>query len=117
MKTGIFTIALIFASIASWAQSSNITPNSVDLQISQETSREQLAQMQKSLQEAGIGFRYDLVSWEENGLQSIRMAVRLADGTMQTAEIEAFNEETHLRILLSGEGEDRVFCVGVACPG
>ena len=116
MKIGIVTISLMLVSFATWAQSSVITPNSVDLHIDQETSRDQLAEMQQSLQAVGIGFRYDLVSWEENALQSIRMAVRLADGTMETSEVESFNEETDVRIMLSGEGEARIFCVGVACP-
>ena len=115
MKAGILTVALVLASLAGWAQNSVIAPNSVDLHITQETIREQLAQMQQALQEAGVGFRYDLVAWEDNALQSIRMAVRLADGSMQTAQLEAFNTETDLRILLSGAGEDRVFCVGTAC--
>lgn len=106
----------MLVSLATWAQSSVVTPNSVDIHINQETSREQLAQMQQSLQEVGIGFRYDLVSWEEGALQSIRMAVRLADGTMETSEVASFNVETDVRILLSGEGEARIFCLGVACP-
>jgi hypothetical protein len=116
MKAVIFTVALFFASLASWAQSPIVTPNAVDLHITQETSRDQLAQMQQSLHAAGIGFRYDLVAWEGNALQSIRMAVRLADGTLQTTELESFNSETDVRIQLSGTGENRIFCVGTACP-
>ena len=67
MKAVTFTVALFFASLASWAQSPIVTPNAVDLHITQETSRDQLAQMQQSLHAAGIGFRYDLVAWEGNG--------------------------------------------------
>ncbi len=115
MKKAIAAIALIFGTIGTWAQSSVITPTSVDLHINQDTSRDQLAQMQRDLQAAGIGFRYDLVSWEENALKSIRMAIILPDGTLQTEELDAFNNDTDLRILLAGEGEDRVFCVGINC--
>ena len=81
MKTGIVTISLMLVSLATWAQSSVITPNSVDLHIDQETSRDQLAEMQQSLQAVGIGFRYDLVSWEENAPPPVAMTRGFSDKT------------------------------------
>lgn len=116
MKRVFFTFTLICASFAGWAQSAQITATSLDLHITQETSQDDLRQMQQTLAAVGIGFRYDLVSWEENTLQSIRMAVILSDGTLQTHEIETFEAVTDLRILLEGGGEDRIFCVGIDCP-
>lgn len=116
MKRVFLTFALICASFAGWAQSAQITATSLDLHITQETSQDDLKQMQQTLAAAGIGFRYDLVSWEESTLQSIRMAVILSDGTLQTHEIETFEADTDLRILLEGGGEDRIFCVGIDCP-
>lgn len=74
-----------------------------------------LAQLQKDMSQVGIGFRYDLITWESDQLKSIRLAVRLADGTMRRAYYEAIEADTDIWIRLEGSGENRVFCAGSSC--
>jgi hypothetical protein len=116
MKTAILTTLLALTTGFGWAQTAESSVATLDLHITQETSRMDLAEMQKVMRVQGVGFRYDLINWQDDLLQSIRLAVRLADGTLENGEFSSLSPETDIRILLIGQGEERVFCVGIDCP-
>ena len=119
MKTATFNaiLAIAFAFMTSngFGQSEAIQPNFLDVHINQGTSRAELSQFQKEMQAYNIGFRYDLIEWNEGQLQSIRFAVRLPDGTMRRNVYEAMDAETDIWIRLEGSGEERIFCAGSDC--
>lgn len=119
MKTATFNailaIAFTFTTLNGFGQSEAIQPNFLDVHIDQSTSRAELSQIQQEMQAYNIGFRYDLIEWNEGQLQSIRFAVRLPDGTMRRNVYEAMDAETDIWIRLEGSGEERIFCAGSAC--
>ena len=92
-----------------------IQPDYVNVHVTQNTSRESLAQLQKALSVVNIGFRYDMVDWEDGALQSIRFALILQDGTMVRNAYESIDAETDIWIRLEGEGSERIFCAGSQC--
>ena len=99
-----------------WGQTTPVNGIDIDIHITSSTTRDALSQIQQELHAQGIGFRYDLIHWDAGELQSIRLALRLGDGSMQTANFESLEPETDIRIVIHGTGEDRVFCVGTTCP-
>lgn len=119
MKTAFVTSSIVLAFLLftsiSLGQSESIQPNQLDIHINQSTTRAELSQMQQDMHAFNIGFRYDLVEWENDQLLSIRFAVRLPDGTMRRNVYEAIDAETDIWIRLEGTGTDRVFCAGSAC--
>lgn len=119
MKTATFNailaVAFAFTTSYGFGQSEAIQPNFLDVHINQGTSRAELSQFQKEMQAYNIGFRYDLIEWNEGQLQSIRFAVRLPDGTMRRNVYEAMYAETDIWIRLEGSGEERIFCAGSDC--
>ena len=97
------------------AQTEAIQPNLLNVHINQTTSKAELAQIQQDMRALNIGFRYDLVEWSNNELQSIRFAVRLPDGTMRNNVYETIESDTDIWIRLEGSGDDRIFCAGSDC--
>ena len=87
----------------------------VNVHVTQNSTRAELAQLQKDLSAVNIGFRYDMVDWVEGKLQSIRFALILQDGTMVRNAYDAMGAETDIWIRLEGTGEERVFCAGSKC--
>lgn len=92
-----------------------IQPGYVNVHVTENSTRMELAQLQKNLSAVNIGFRYDMVNWVNDKLQSIRLAVILQDGTMVRNAYEALDAETDIWIRLEGTGEERVFCAGSKC--
>ena len=87
----------------------------VNVHVTQNSTRAELAQLQKDLSAVNIGFRYDMVDWVDGKLQSIRFALILQDGTMVRNAYDAMDAETDIWIRLEGTGEERVFCAGSNC--
>lgn len=87
----------------------------VNVHVTQNSTRAELAQLQKDLSAVNIGFRYDMVDWVDGKLQSIRFALILQDGTMVRNAYDAMDAETDIWIRLEGSGEERVFCAGSNC--
>ncbi len=56
-----------------------VTEELVDITITPNTSRDQLARMQRDLYEQGITFRYDNISWIEGELVSITLGLKDAE--------------------------------------
>lgn len=98
-------------------QSSDATvqPGFLNVHITPNTTRENLAQLQKDMSAVNIGFRYDMVNWVEGQLQSIRFALILQDGSMVRNAYESMEADTDVWIRLEGTGDDRVFCAGDEC--
>ena len=117
----LFSLAIVMLGInpAAQAQSDAATetvqPGYVNVHVTQNSTRAELAQLQKDLSAVNIGFRYDLVDWVEGKLQSIRFALILQDGTMVRNAYDAMDAETDIWIRLEGTGEERVFCAGSKC--
>ena len=91
--------------------------NSADvlIEINSETSREDLALIQKTLEPQGIFFRYDNIEWMDGALTSIRMAVKCQDGTMKVSEVVNVTAEMPARFGVSTvEGKPQV-CFGADC--
>lgn len=119
MKKALYTLGMtviaMSTALTGFGQSENIQSDFLNIHVNQTTSRTELAQWQKAMSAVGIGFRYDLVNWVEDELQSIRFAVILPDGTMRRNVVEEMNGETDIWIRLEGSGDERIFCAGDAC--
>ena len=119
----IFSMAIVMLGINPTAQAQSdaaaetVQPGYVNVQVTQNSTRAELAQLQKDLSAVKIGFRYDMVDWVEGKLQSIRFALILQDGTMVRNAYDAMDAETDIWIRLEGTGEERVFCAGSKCAG
>lgn len=92
-----------------------VQPGYLNLHITENTTRENLAQLQKDMSTVNIGFRYDMVDWVDGKLQSIRFALILQDGTMVRNAYEAMDASTDVWLRLEGEGASRIFCAGSEC--
>jgi len=117
----IFSMAIVMLGINPTAQAQSdaatetVQPGYVNVHVTQNSTRAELAQLQKDLSAVNIGFRYDMVDWVDGKLQSIRFALILQDGTMVRNAYDAMDAETDIWIRLEGTGEDRVFCAGSKC--
>ena len=117
----IFSMAIVMLGINPTAQAQSdaaeetVQPGYVNVHVTQNSTRAELAQLQKDLSAVNIGFRYDMVDWVEGKLQSIRFALILQDGTMVRNAYDAIDAETDIWIRLEGTGEERVFCAGSKC--
>ena len=117
----IFSMAIVMLGINPSAQaqsdaaSETVQPGYVNVHVTQNSTRAELAQLQKDLSAVDIGFRYDMVDWVDGKLQSIRFALILQDGTMVRNAYDAMDAETDIWIRLEGTGEERVFCAGSKC--
>jgi len=117
----IFSMAIVMLGISPTAQAQSdaatetVQPGFVNVHVTQNSTRAELAQLQKDLSAVNIGFRYDMVDWVDGKLQSIRFALILQDGTMVRNAYDAINAETDIWIRLEGTGEERVFCAGDKC--
>ena len=117
----IFSMAIVMLGINPTAQAQSdaatetVQPGYVNVHVTQNSTRAELAQLQKDLSAVNIGFRYDMVDWVEGKLQSIRFALVLQDGTMVRNAYDAMDAETDIWIRLEGTGEERVFCAGSKC--
>ena len=116
-----FSMAIVMLGINPTAQAQSdaatetVQPGYVNVHVTQNSTRAELAQLQKDLSAVNIGFRYDMVDWVDGKLQSIRFALILQDGTMVRNAYDAMDAETDIWIRLEGTGEDRVFCAGSKC--
>ena len=117
----IFSMAIVMlvinpnAQAQSDAATETVQPGYVNVHVTQNSTRAELAQLQKDLSAVNIGFRYDMVDWVEGKLQSIRFALILQDGTMVRNAYDAMDAETDIWLRLEGTGEERVFCAGSKC--
>ena len=117
----IFSMAIVMLGINLTAQAQSdaatetVQPGYVNVHVTQNSTRAELAQLQKDLSAVNIGFRYDMVDWVDGKLQSIRFALILQDGTMVRNAYDAMDAETDIWIRLEGTGEERVFCAGSKC--
>lgn len=117
----ILSMAMVMLGINPTAQAQSdsstetIQPGYVNVHVTENSTRMELAQLQKNLSAVNIGFRYDMVNWVDDKLQSIRLAVILQDGTIVRNAYEALDAETDIWIRLEGTGEERVFCAGSKC--
>jgi hypothetical protein len=117
----IFSMAIVMLGINPSAQAQSdaatetVQPGYVNVHVTQNSTRAELAQLQKDLSAVNIGFRYDMVDWVDGKLQSIRFALILQDGTMVRNAYDAMDAETDIWLRLEGTGEGRVFCAGSKC--
>ena len=117
----IFSMAIVLLGINPVAQAQSdaatetVQPGYVNVHVTENSTRAELAQLQKDLSAVNIGFRYDLVNWVDGKLQSIRFALILQDGTMVRNAYDAMDAETDIWIRLEGTGAERVFCAGSKC--
>jgi len=117
----IFSMAIVMLGINPSAQAQSdaatetVQPGYVNVHVTQNSTRADLAQLQKDLSAVNIGFRYDMVDWVDGKLQSIRFALILQDGTMVRNAYDAMDAQTDIWLRLEGTGEERVFCAGSKC--
>ena len=117
----IFSMAIVMLGINPSAQAQSdaatetVQPGYVNVHVTQNSTRAELAQLQKDLSAVNIGFRYDMVDWVDGKLQPIRFALILQDGTMVRNAYDAMDAETDIWLRLEGTGEGRVFCAGSKC--
>lgn len=111
----VLAVALCGFQHTAQCQSATIEQGTLDIHLNQNTSRDALAQIQKQMSAVGIGFRYDLIDWEDGLLKSIRMAVILPDGTMRRNTYSEIDQSSDIWIRLEGQGAERTFCIGNQC--
>ena len=117
----IFSMAFVMLGISPTAQAQSdaatetVQPGIVNVHLTQNSTRAELAQLQKDLSAVNIGFRYDMVDWVDGKLQSIRFALILQDGTMVRNAHDAMDAETDIWLRLEGTGDERIFCAGSKC--
>ena len=117
----IFSMAIVMLGINPTAQAQSnaatetVQPGYINVHVTQNSTRAELAQLQKDLSAVNIGFRYDMVDWVDGKLQSIRFALILQDGTMVRNAYDAMDTDTDIWLRLEGTGEERVFCAGSNC--
>ena len=117
----VFSMAIVMlgsnptAQAQSDAATETVQPGYVNVHVTQNSTRAELAQLQKDLSAVNIGFRYDMVDWVDGKLQSIRFALILKDGTMVRNAYDAMDTDTDIWLRLEGTGEERVFCAGSKC--
>ncbi len=117
----VFSMAIVMlgsnptAQAQSDAATETVQPGYVNVHVTQNSTRAELAQLQKDLSAVNIGFRYDMVDWVDGKLQSIRFALILQDGTMVRNAYDAMDTDTDIWLRLEGTGEERVFCAGSKC--
>jgi hypothetical protein len=117
----VFSMAIVMlgsnptAQAQSDAATETVQPGYVNVHVTQNSTRADLAQLQKDLSAVNIGFRYDMVDWVDGKLQSIRFALILQDGTMVRNAYDAMDTDTDIWLRLEGTGEERVFCAGSKC--
>ncbi len=117
----IFSMAIVMLGINPTAQAQSdaatetVQPGYVNVHVTENSTRAELAQLQKDLSAVNIGFRYDMVDWVDGKLQSIRFALILQDGSMVRNAYDAMDAATDIWIRLEGTGEERVFCAGSKC--
>ena len=117
----VFSMAIVMlgsnptAQAQSDAATETVQPGYVNVHVTQNSTRADLAQLQKDLSAVNIGFRYDMVDWVDGKLQSIRFALILQDGTMVRNAYDAMDAQTDIWLRLEGTGEERVFCAGSKC--
>ncbi len=117
----IFSMAIVMLGINPTAQAQSdvatetVQPGYVNVHVTQNSTRAELAQLQKDLSAVNIGFRYDMVDWVDGKLQSIRFALILQDGTMVRNAYDVMDAETDIWLRLEGTGEERIFCAGGKC--
>ena len=117
----LFSMAMVMFGISPTAQAQSdaatetVQPGFVNVHVTQNSTRAELAQLQKDLSAVNIGFRYDMLEWVDGKLQSIRFALILQDGTMVRNAYDAMDADTDIWIRLEGAGEERVFCAGSKC--
>lgn len=117
----IFSMAFVMLGISPTAQAQSdaatetVQPGIVNVHLTQNSTRAELAQLQKDLSAVNIGFRYDMVDWVDGKLQSIRFALILQDGTMVRNAYDAMDAETDIWLRLEGTGDERIFCAGSKC--
>jgi hypothetical protein len=83
----------------------------IDLHITHETTRDQLAEMQQSLYAQGVSFRYEHIRWVQGHLTEIYISVTNEDGENRTAHFVEISPEMDIRVLIDGA----TFCLGTAC--
>ena len=117
----IFSMAIVMLGINPTAQAQSdaatetVQPGYVNVHVTENSTRAELAQLQKDLSAVNIGFRYDMVDWVDGKLQSIRFALILQDGSMVRNAYDAMDAATDIWIRLEGTGAERVFCAGSKC--
>lgn len=97
------------------AASETVQPGFLNVHVTQNTTREELAQLQKAMSAINIGFRYDMVNWVDGKLQSIRFGLILKDKTRVRNAYDSMDADTDIWIRLEGTGDERVFCAGSQC--
>ncbi|MBO75370.1 MAG: hypothetical protein CMD33_08870 [Flavobacteriales bacterium] len=97
------------------ATSETVQPGFLNVHVTQNTTREELAQLQKDMSAINIGFRYDMINWVDGKLQSIRFGLILQDKTMVRNAYDSMDADTDIWIRLEGTGDERVFCAGSQC--
>ena len=116
MRKFLLTLAVAgfaFSNLSAQTQSSS--PENLLVEIGADMSREDLAELQKELREAGVGFRYDNIEWAEGELKTIRLAIRCEDGTIGISDIIQVSADAPARFGISYvEGKPQI-CFAEHC--
>jgi hypothetical protein len=119
MRKILFTLAvcgLSFSNLSGQTDTSSpTTPQNVMIEISADMTRDDLAATSKTLAEQGISFRYDNIEWANGAMQTIRMAVKCADGTVKVSDVMTVNADSPTRFGVTYVQGKPQICFGKEC--
>lgn len=119
MRKILFTLAVCglgFSNLSGQTDATSpTTPQNVMIEISAETTRDDLAATSKVLAEQGVSFRYDNIEWANGALQTIRMAVKCADGTMKVSDVLTVSDDAPTRFGVTYVQGKPQICFGKEC--
>jgi hypothetical protein len=87
----------------------------VNLVITSATSREDLAEMQRTLYPQGIKFHYSEIAWTEGRLTDIRVLVSTTSGKEEEIEFNGITADQEIRLVVRGSGDAQQLCIGTDC--
>lgn len=119
MRKILFTLAvcgLAFSNLSGQTDATSpTTPQNVMIEISADMTRDDLATTSQTLADQGISFRYDNIEWANGTLQTIRMAVKCADGTMKVSDVLTVSAEAPTQFGITYVQGKPQICFGKEC--
>jgi hypothetical protein len=113
MKTLLLTFGLLLASSGLFAQMT-ATDELIRVEVSENSTRNELLEIREALAEYNIDFRYTGVKWTDELLKSIGLQVIAEDGRTRDFVLQQMNANSKIVLIYRLDGvEDADFCLGL----
>ena len=113
MKTLLLTFGLMLAGSGLFAQMT-ATDELIRVEVSENSTRNELLEIRQALAEYNIDFRYNGVKWADELLKSIGLQVIAEDGRTREFVLPQMNANSKIVLIYRLNGtEDADFCLGI----